>query len=797
LDNQGVPIVSKAPETDLFRGLSTFLKLFALLLSIVGLLLIVGGANLFGIGGSPYYLLAGVGLTLSALLFWLRRQSGLWLLAFVVIGTLGWTIWETGFNIWAMLPRLDVVGITWIVALLPVVRRPLFPRRHHRSERVALAATTIALLALPIAGIALTRQSVEGRQAPADDIAAVGTGDDWKYYGGTEGGQRFSDLTEISASNVNDLKVAWRFHFNNSEPYGLQVTPLKVGNLVYVCDSVNQVAALDAETGRPRWTFDPKSDVSNSPFRACRGVAYLHVANATDCAERIFLTTLDARLIALDALSGRRCASFGRDGEISLFEGLGHPLKGYYSFNAAPTVARGKVIVGGTIADNQMWGEPSGVIRAFDAATGALSWAYDVGRPERIGGPAPGQTYTPATPNNWAQMAYDDSLGLLYVPTGNATPDYYGGRRRAIDDDISSSVLALDVETGRRRWRFQTVHHDVWDYDLGAQPLLIDLPGQHGPQKALMQATKRGELFLLDRTSGQPIAKVDERPVPQRGHAEGERLSATQPFSTGLPSLAGPPLTEASMWGLTAFDQLVCRIRYRTARYDGPMTPPGLQPSIQYPGYLGGIDWGSASVDPRSGIMVAVTDYIANYVRLVPRAEANAKGAWALDFGRTGINSMIGINAQKGTPFGVETKTFLSPLRVPCQQPPWSRLNAVDLRSGRVLWSRPLGTGKDSGPLGYRSHVAIQMGVPALGGVLVTRSNLSFVAASTDHTIRAFDTRTGTLVWEAPLPESGNATPMTYRSAASGRQFVVIAAAGHKGLGTHSGDEIVAFAIPH
>ena len=759
--------------------------------------LAAGGAELAGIGGSLYYLLVGFAFALSGVMFWRRRRAGLWLLAAIAIATLAWTIGESGFNVWAMLPRLDLVAIMWLLAVLPAVRRRLFGRPLHRVERSVVIAVTAALLTAPVLGVLLMHQVVDGMGAPPDDMAAAGTGDDWNFYGGTEAGQRFSDLTQINAANAGDLKVAWRYHFSGSEPYGLQVTPLKIGNFVYVCDSVNQVAALDAETGRPRWTFDPRSDVSNSPFRACRGVAYLRVADAGACAERIFLTTLDARLIALDALTGRRCADFGHGGEVSLFEGLGHPLKGYYSFNAAPTVARGRVIVGGTIADNQMWGEPSGVIRAFDARSGSLSWAFDVGHPDRTGAPPPGQTYTQATPNNWAQMAYDDSLGLLYVPTGNATPDYYGGMRRPIDDEISSSVLALDIATGRLRWRFQTVHHDVWDYDIGAQPLLIDLPGPGGVRRALLQATKRGELFLLDRATGRPIVDVEERSAPRDGHAPGEHLSPTQPFSTGLPSLAGPPLTEATMWGLTPFDQLVCRIRFRAARYDGPMTPPGLRPSIQYPGYLGGIDWGSASVDPRSGIMVAVTDHVANYVRLVPRTEANAKGAWAMDFGRNGINAMIGINAQMGTPYGVETKTFLSPLRVPCQQPPWSRLNAVDLRGRRLLWSRPLGTGKDSGPLGIRSHLAVDMGVPALGGVLVTRSGLSFVAASTDHTFRAFDTRSGKIVWQAQLPDSGNATPMTYRSGQSGRQFIVIAAAGHKGLGTHNGDEIVAYALPH
>jgi quinoprotein glucose dehydrogenase len=775
------------------------LRCFALLLLTTGLVEVCGGAELIWLGGSPYYFIAGGALYAGALLLWSARRLGQWVLATSVVATCIWAVAEAGLDIWAIIPRIDVIALLWLCCVTPHVRRNLQPPMQGWGERAVLALPTLSLLSIVV--LALLHSSAmspaTSPRSAGTAIVSKGTGDEWPRYGGADSGQRFSELDQINPRNVAKLKPAWTFEFTGGDATGLQVAPLKVGDLVYACDSLNRIAALDAETGKPQWIFDPHVDVSKSPFRACRGLGYFQSADASaaDCPTRIFTATIDGRLMAVNAQTGLRCASFGSRGEISLFDGLGKTLAGYYSSNGAPTIARGRVVIGGTIADNQMWGEPSGVIRAFDAVSGQLSWAYDVGRPDRRGAPPTGQIYTPSTPNVWGAMAYDDALGLLYLPTGNATPDYYGARRRPIDDEISSSVLALDIETGRRRWVFQTVHHDVWDYDVGAQPILFDFAANGGLRHALLQATKTGQVFLLDRITGKPISRVAERPAPQAGAAPGEKLSPTQPYSVDMPSLAGGDLSEAQMWGVSTFDQLWCRIRFKRSRYDGPMTPPGLKPSIQYPGYLGGMDWGGASIDPQRGVMIAVSNQVANRVRLVPRAEANAKAAWAMGFGRQGIKAMIGINAQMGTPFGVETSSFLSPLGIPCQQPPWGRLNAVDLRTHRLLWSIPLGTAKDSGPFGWKSRLPFGIGVPSLGGTLVTRAGLTFVGASTDRTFRAFDTQTGRLLWEAPLADSGNATPITYRTL-SGRQYVVIAAAGHKGLGSHRGDKITAFVLP-
>ncbi|MHA3791147.1 membrane-bound PQQ-dependent dehydrogenase, glucose/quinate/shikimate family [Sphingomonas sp. YL-JM2C] len=774
-------------------------RIFAAIMALFGAAMLYGGVELVRVGGSVFYLVAGAAMLGTAVLLWWGSRWAVWLYGALIALALGWTLHETGLDIWAMIPRLGFFYILFAWLLIPWARRGLAggPALGHRGTRGAAWALVVAMLGVPLA--ALPHASMvtrDGAPSAAPGTGGPAAGGDWTAFGGTMAGTRFSTLDQITPANVGKLRVAWTYSFGDKVPEGLQVTPIKIGASVYACNGVNNIVSLDAETGRQNWRFDPKVE-KETPFLSCRGVAYYKVPDAAGaCAERIFGTTVDGRLIALDALTGRPCQGFGRNGQVSLLEGFGKVLPGYYSHTAAPTVARGRVVLGGTLPDNQYWGEPSGVIRAFDAVTGKLDWAYDVGKPDRQGAPGPGETWTHSTPNNWGQMAYDDALGLVYVPMGNATPDYFGAQRRPFDDEISSAVVALDVETGRRRWLFQTVHHDLWDYDLGSQPVLFDIPGPNGLTKALAQPTKRGEVFLVDRVTGKPLAPIEERPVSTRGHAPGERLSPTQPFPTDMPSLAGGLLDERMMWGLTPFDQMWCRIRFKEARYDGPMTPPGLTPSITYPGYLGGMDWGSASIDTDRGVMVVVTQYLANRLHLVTRAEALRQKAYPMNMGRRGLSALRGLNAMEGTPYAEETGPFLSPLKVPCQQPPWSRISAVDLKTKKILWSRPLGTGKETGPLGIKSHLPLPIGMPSLGGVLVTRGGLSFVGAAADRSFRAIETTTGKILWQVAIPESAHTTPMTYLGPKSGKQFVLVSAAGHRSLSLGAGDTMVAYRLP-
>jgi len=616
---------------------------------------------------------------------------------------------------------------------------------------------------------------------------------DWPSYGGTEGGTRYTPLTQITPANVRQLRLAWTYRLDApletvKHPYvAFEGTPLKVADTVYFCTPTSSVVALDAETGKPRWKFAPRLRAWGS-FRACRGIAYYRGEDSGEsCHERIIAATVDARMYAVDARTGRLCTNFGDNGWIDLLTGMGSMTPGVYTATSAPTIVRGRIVIGGMVMDNGQTNNPSGVVRAYDATTGKLAWAWDLGRPDRHGEPPSGETYTLNTPNAWGPFSADESNGLVYVPTGNSNPDYFGANRSAQAEKYSSSVVALDALSGEVRWSFQTTHHDLWDYDVGSQPVLLDLPTPSGIVPALIQATKRGETFVLDRRNGHPLLPVVEKQVPQ-GAAPGDWTAKTQPFSTGLPSLAGPDLTERDMWGLTPLDQLWCRIRFRQARYDGPMTPPSPdRPWIYSPGWMGGSDWGSISVDESRNVLIAVTLRMANYDRFVSTLEQQRASDQSL------------ITPQVGSPFaGIIADYFHSPLGVPCQRPPYGMISAVDLRTGTLMWSHPLGTARSSGPLalGLRVPIPIPMGAVTMGGSLVTRSGLIFVGATLDRYLRALDERTGQELWKSDLSAAAFATPMSYISPQSGRQFVIVSVGGNSKFGPNHGLLVQAYALP-
>ncbi|MEJ8851147.1 membrane-bound PQQ-dependent dehydrogenase, glucose/quinate/shikimate family [Variovorax rhizosphaerae] len=778
---------------------------YATLLIIVGVALAGAGAMLVSDGGSLYYLLAGLVFGISGLLVWRRNGLAPWLYGAMLIATLTWAIYEVRFDAWGLVARLAAPVVLGLPMLLPSLR---IPRRHSTPSRRWTNARVLAgaLILAPLVGLGLQNLGPElpidplwerGATAAPRRLAqplAQATDTDWKHYGNDQGGTRFSPLTEVTTQNVDKLEVAWEADVGPFEGVrgSLQTTPINIGDALYVCNGHNAVIALDAETGRERWRYVMEGLPSGKP---CRGVSYYRVPQAKGaCAERILATSQTPELFALDAATGQPCAGFGEGGRVKLLEGLGDVPAGYHYVSSAPQVVRGKVVFGGAIMDGQYWGEPSGVVRAFDAVTGQLAWAFDAGRPERRGAPPPGESYTAATPNSWAPISADEALGLVYLPMGNATPDFYGAQRRPFDDDVASSVIALDADTGQRRWRFQTLHHDIWDYDVPSQPTLVDLPTSTGVRRALIQPTKRGEIFVIDRETGEPIKTVDERPVPREGALPGERLSPTQPFSTGMPSFRGARLREADMWGLTPFDQLACRILFKRANYDGTLTPVSLdRTTIFDPGYSGGINWGSVSIDVDRGIMMVNWMRLPSIVEVFSRQEAERRGLQRFD-GTRGQGAPAA--PQENTPYAARNAQFLSPLGVPCSAPPWGLITAVDLQSGQAIWSKPLGTGRDSGPLGLRTHLPFTMGVPNSGGTVTTRGGLTFIGASVDSMFRAFDTATGEVLWQADLPGAGMATPMSYRSPASGRQFVVIAAGGRAALKTRLSTRIVAYALP-
>lgn len=785
---------------------------FAILLLIVGATFIFGGGWLAALGGSWYYLLTGIAVVIAAILIWRGNSWGVWLYALMLAWTFIWSLYEAGIDFWSLLPRLFGPFLLGLWLFTPWFRKSLVSGP--RSAALGKAVTGIFAVAfLTIFGIGFMRgdiHEVKSAGALPEPSLTVETGvdaGDWHFYGNDEGGKRFASLTQITPENVGNLQVAWTYRTGDYPPpegpnRRIETTPLKVGDTLYLCSGRNKIIALDAETGKERWVYDPHVDLTGvTGSAACRGVAYYKVPDAAGpCAERIYGPTVDARVIAVDARSGALCPAFGNGGTIDLKAGLGKVIPGYYYVSSAPQIVRGKVVIGGWISDGQMTGEPAGIIRGFDAVTGAFVWAFDMGNPDKHTEPGPGEEYTRGTPNSWGPISADEKLGLVYLPTGNATPDYWGGHRSDLDNGFSSSVVALDAETGALRWSFQTTHYDIWDYDVGSQPSLVDLTIGGEVVPALVQTTKRGQNFVLDRRTGKPLTEVVEKQVPQGGVEDPARLSKTQPFSVAMPAFDGLDpdeplgLSEKDMWGATPFDQLYCRVKFRRARWEGTMTPLGLDHIIVLPGSLGGSNWGSVSFDPERGIMVGNWNRVPMYARLMPRDEADAKGLKAAD-GRPGV-SVGGTVPQEGTPYAAELSPFLSPLGAPCIAPPYGMVTAVDLNTHKVIWSRRSGTAEDSGVMGMRSHLPIPTGVPGLGGSIVTKGGLVFIAASGEQSLRALDLRNGSVLWKGRLPAGGNATPMTYLSPESGRQFVVIAAGGHNLMQSQPGDYIVAYALP-
>lgn len=782
------------------KGRGALLWVAAIIAALIGIALVAGGVWLAALGGSWYYVIAGVGFLLTAALLVARRPEALWIYALVVFGTLFWSLWEVGFRWWPLAARGDVAFLIGLLLLVPWVTRRLTrngePARVWRGAALPLAGALVLAAAAGVAAM-LQQGSVVAGSLPAAATEAQSAdgaaGDDWPAYGGTSAGDRWSALAQITPQNVKDLKVAWTYHTGDIAGPGdpvettYELTPLKVGNLVYLCTPHDWAIALDAETGKEVWKFDPKIDQKrNLQHLTCRGLSYHAAAgdSASACVARIFLPTADARLFALDAKTGQPCQGFGQGGTVDLWEGMPVPHSGMYYSTSPPVVTRDLVIVGGEVTDNYSIEEPSGVIRAYDVNTGRLVWNWDSGNPEATAPLPPGQQYTKNSPNSWSISSADETLGLLYVPMGNQPPDQWGGNRPPATEKFSSAIVALELATGKVRWVFQTVHHDLWDMDVGSQPSLVDLDTDHGKVPALVAPTKTGNLFVLDRRTGEPIVPVNERKVPQ-GAAAGDHTAATQPFSA-LSLMPQQPVRGSDMWGATMFDQLACRIQFRSLRYDGAFTPPSTQGSLVFPGNFGVFDWGGIAVDPVRQVAFAIPDYMAFVDRLVPRDTPEPPPPITET-----TSHEFSDNPNYGAPFSADLHAFLSPLKLPCQAPPWGYVAGVDLRSGKIAWMHKNGTIRDSSPV----PLPFKMGVPSLGGPLMTAGGVAFLTATLDYYVRAYDVTTGEQLWEDRLPAGGQATPMTYRSEKSGRQFLVVVAGGHGSLGTKAGDAVIAYAL--
>ncbi|MGY0554081.1 glucose/quinate/shikimate family membrane-bound PQQ-dependent dehydrogenase [Vreelandella sp. 2A-K22] len=833
-----------------------------LLLFIIGLVLAFGGSKLVSVGGSAYYLIAGLSIIACGILFALRKGAALWLYALILFATLVWALWEVGLDWWQLVPRVAILCLIGILLLLPWWRKPL----HSKGGSLALVGSITAAVIVAIASQFNDPGTIEGslaanNQSTTDSVnPAQVAGDDWPAYGGTNAGTHYSSLDQITPENIGELEEVWRIQTGdkagpNAPPeITNQNTPLKVNDSLYICTSHSRAMALSPETGETLWAFDPEistmgaDDFSGWAHMTCRGLAYYDAANystdtndsATDstevtnsdaapnsatalsfdifddsdifsldlsflsllfgveeengapqqpmlsetdvmCPRRLYLPTADARLIALNADTGERCASFGNNGEIDLTNNIGDFSPGGYYSTSPATVTENLVILGGHVTDNSSIDEPSGVIRAFDVHTGELVWNWDSGNPDDTDPLPEGETYTRGSPNVWAPISVDEELGLVYLPMGNATPDQYGADRTENDETYSAGLVALNLEDGQVEWVYQFVHHDLWDMDSPAQPVLINLATSDGTQPAVIQPTKQGSLYVLNRETGEPIVPIEEVPAPQ-GAVEGDWTAETQPRSAL--NLLPPPLTERDMWGASPFDQMMCRIQFNSLRYEGQYTPPSLEGSIVYPGNVGVMNWGGVAVDPERQALFTGAKYLAFVSTLIPREEVEEG---------QGSASEQGLQANEGAPYAVELGPLLSVLGLPCQAPSWGDVAGIDLQSNEVVWKHRNGTTRDSMP--FDLPIGLNVGVPALGGPLTTAGGVSFLSGTLDQYLRGYDITTGEELYKARLPAGGQATPMTY-TGQDGRQYVVVTAGGHGTFGTKMGDYVIGYALP-
>lgn len=628
-------------------------------------------------------------------------------------------------------------------------------------------------------------------------FAAAGSVFAWDHYGGSERGLQYSALERIGRSNVHGLVEAWRYRTGEmsaglKRPLAFQSNPILVNERLYVSTASAIVVALDPGNGEELWRFDGELDRTRATSEvANRGVTSWIDPDAADdaaCRHRIFLGTLDARLIALDGQTGIPCADFGEAGTIHLDRNVRSTDQGEwinYSITSPPVIVDDVLVVGSAIGDNRGVELELGLVRGLDVRSGSERWRWDpIPRDPQhalqAGWRADEAARTGAA-NAWPPLAADSELGLVYVPTGSPSPDFYGGEREG-DNLYANSLVALDAATGTIRWYQQLVHHDVWDYDLPSQPTLADLVRDGRRIPAVIQATKMGLIFTFDRRTGEPVFAIEERPVPQGGVA-GEHLSPTQPFPTAPPPLVShAPVTEEDAWGLLWFDRRACRNRFLDYRSEGIYTPPSLRGTAMRPAWPGGGNWGGLAFDPERQLAVTNVIESVGVVTLIPRERF--REAMRSD------DSGAEYAPQAGTPYGMRREILLSPIGVPCNVPPWGVLVAIDMARGEIVWRAPFGSIQDVAPAIVPNF---EWGVPGIGGPIVTAGGLIFIGAAIDDYLRAFDIETGKELWRGRLPAGGQATPMTYVH--NGEQFVVIAAGGHPGLGSTQGDYVVAFRL--
>lgn len=795
---------------------STFILLgLGVVIALLGLALAAGGIRLVSLGGSWYFLVGGLAMALSGLLIALRKPVGAWLFAAFLIGTALWAVSDTGLVFWPLFSRLFMFSAIGVVVALvyPLLARSAGGNAGRGAYGIAGVLAVLVVIAAGNMFVAHPSVAPTGKSPGLTPVDPAHAQKDWAHYGNTEGGSRFAALDQINRGNVDKLKVAWTYHTGDvavSDGNGAedQLTPLQVGDKVFICTPHNNLIALDADTGKELWKNE--INAQSKVWQRCRGMAYFDATreiaqptqpNSTpviaasvpagaNCQRRLLTNTIDARLIAVDADTGEFCQGFGNNGQVDLKAGLGDVPDSYYQLSSAPLMAGTTVVVGGRVADNVQTDMPGGVIRGFDVISGAMRWAFDPGNPEDKQAPADGKSYVRSTPNSWAPMSYDPTMNTVFLPMGSSSTDIYGVERTKLDHTYGASILAVDATSGAEKWVYQTVHNDLWDFDLPMQPSLVDFPVADGKTvPAVVIGTKAGQIYVLDRATGKPLTEVRDVPV-KPGNIPDEPYSPTQPKSVGMPQIGAQTLSESDMWGATPYDQLLCRIDFKKMRYDGLYTAPGTDLSLSFPGSLGGMNWGSLSTDPVHGFIFVNDMRLGLWIQMIPSANKGAAAG-----GGEALNTGMGAVPLKGTPYAVNKNRFLSVAGIPCQAPPFGTLTAIDLKTRQVAWQVPVGTVEDTGPLGIRMHLPIPIGLPTLGGTLSTQGGLVFIAGTQDFYLRAYDSSNGKEIWKSRLPVGSQGGPMTYVSPKTGKQFVVITAGGAR-QSSDRGDYVLAYALP-
>jgi quinoprotein glucose dehydrogenase len=647
--------------------------------------------------------------------------------------------------------------------------------------------------------------------------STVAAQNQWSHYGGDPGGQQYSPLTQINSDNVHGLEIAWQYRtgelsrrsgFHNATAK-VQVNPIllpeSAGGHLVICTPFSRVIALDPATGAERWAFEPNiriggyatqddpEGLESAPFANCRGVAFWQdgkQAEPAACRHRIVVATHDLKLIAVDARDGKLCEEFGAGGTVNVEPTIlnAHPPAaiGEVKFHSPPVIVNDILIIGTSVRDNHRWNAPSGAVRAYDVRTGARRWTFDP-VPRDPDDPVYSE-WTPKAAKNtgganvWGLMSVDAERDLVFLPTSGPSPDFFGGTRPG-DNRYADSIVALRGATGEVVWHFQTIHHDVWDYDNSAQPTFIDLEKDGEPFPAVILPTKTGMLFIFHRETGEPFFPIEERPVPQDG-VPGEHLSPTQPFPTLPPPLVPHDFSPDDLWGMTIIDRFACRKAFAAFRFGPIYTPPSREGTIMVPSSAGGINWGGVAVDPRNRILITKVLLMKHYAQLIPVEDVANLGDGAAE------NLMGAPSPLLGTPYALKQGPVVSPMFTPCNAPPWAAMVAVDLAAGKILWRSPLGTLDTLLPV----PIPLRWGTASFGGPIVTAGGVAFIGATQDDRVRAFDVVTGEELWSEKLPTGSFAMPMTYQ--VEGRQFVVIASGGHPFIYPRPGDYITAFALP-